>query len=495
MTDSISLPPYSRLPSSPPQTRSVNVVVFIPSIAGSGETAVHIKDLPLPLEFKEISKRLIEAGFKEPTTLASRHRCHDIIVTEGPSGHTNDGGWHINVDQPLLHFYHKVFLASDGEDKPPPYVNEAKLTEGDDTVLIDDLKIRFHRTIRVPDNDKTHALPPDMGKFKLFNIGEAHTAVPKHMLAKDGAFISMYQREAMWMSFNLQNAYPVAVKISVGGVNALTGLPQNVRAKGKQDYLPIGGGHGQLWPDGISTSPGVVRQFVAMPLGKGYTVEEQLTGSENVGGIQIDLFPKYDTQIKFSHLERDVNMYKTARQLGLKAGDSIQMMPYARSIMLTKASPPVVDPQHSLIELTANDESAWVIYVKALTGATLDIVCRSYETTEVLKRRIQERVGIPPDQQRLIFAGKQLQHGDTLSGETLFWHRIVLLWLTLFSDVLSFYKEELAGESTNQISAMAARKGVSKVEQLVDTSGELCERIIGILDVSPRSRSRSGDLK
>jgi len=69
----------------------------------------------------------------------------------------------------------------------------------------------------------------------------------------------MYQREVMWMSFQLRNHSRdlCAVKISVGGVNALTGLPQNVSAKGKQDYLPIGGENGQLWLDGISTSLGV----------------------------------------------------------------------------------------------------------------------------------------------------------------------------------------------------------------------------------------------
>ncbi|KIJ09961.1 hypothetical protein PAXINDRAFT_86725, partial [Paxillus involutus ATCC 200175] len=177
----------------------------------------------------------------------------------------------------------------------------------------------------------------------LSNIGDASATLPISMLAKGGAFISMYQREAMWMSFKLRDESrdPLAVKIPVGGVNALTGLPQNAITKGKQDYLPIGGEHGQLWAfspfftnedDGISTSPGVVRQFVAMPLGKGYTVEGQVTGREvrlilfNVGGIQIDVFPKYDTTgIEFAYLGRNLNMCQTPRQLGLKVGQSIQL--------------------------------------------------------------------------------------------------------------------------------------------------------------------------
>ena len=56
----------------------------------------------------------------------------------------------------------------------------------------------------------------------------------------------MYQREAMWMSFNAPVGRGVAAKISVGGVNALTGLPQSVSATPKQDYLPIGGQNGQM---------------------------------------------------------------------------------------------------------------------------------------------------------------------------------------------------------------------------------------------------------
>ena len=53
----------------------------------------------------------------------------------------------------------------------------------------------------------------------------------------------MYQREAMWMSF--EPVHRCAVKISVGGINALTGLPQNQSVKGKQDYIVVGGRNGQ----------------------------------------------------------------------------------------------------------------------------------------------------------------------------------------------------------------------------------------------------------
>ncbi|KAH8802011.1 hypothetical protein DL96DRAFT_1475918, partial [Flagelloscypha sp. PMI_526] len=118
------------------------------------------------------------------------------------------------------------------------------------------------------------------------------------------------------------SAGPCAIKISVGGINAITGYGQNQETpNGLQDYV-VGGR--QPWLDGIATQPGVIRQFVAMKLGHRYTIEEQLSNTAN-GGIQVDVFPSLEEVVVFECHGYQLPLDKSPQDLNINRGETISM--------------------------------------------------------------------------------------------------------------------------------------------------------------------------
>lgn len=149
------------------------------------------------------------------------------------------------------------------------------------------LTIDFQRTLRIPDDGREYPLPAGLGRFPLRHVDDHPGTVPGRWIEHGGVMLPMYQAEALWILF--RGGYPFALKIAAGKINAVTGEEyRDGLHRDPQDYLVA---PDQPWLDGYCVERGVIRQFVAMPLGAGYSAEEQITGRGTVGGLQIVAYP------------------------------------------------------------------------------------------------------------------------------------------------------------------------------------------------------------
>lgn len=207
----------------------------------------------------------------------------------------------------------------------------------------DGFSLRLVRTLRIPDDGKTYPLPPGLGNFPILKVADYADHLPEEWRKHGGVFIPMYQREAMWIQFSARYWKPNAVKIAIGKVNAVSGKPwDQTLTRDKDDYLVC---PPQPWLDGINAGKDMIRQFVAMPLGMGYTVEAQVTGKEEFGGVQIIVyepkagkFPDEPPQVEQSRLRAALPMSMPAPapmmakkggvEMGLGAGGKMSQKIY-----------------------------------------------------------------------------------------------------------------------------------------------------------------------
>ncbi len=151
-----------------------------------------------------------------------------------------------------------------------------------DQLVMGPVTVDFQRTLRIPETG-LHPLPPGLGRFPLRRVSDYPDTAPAEWLARGGVMLPIYQREAMWLSFDASE--PAALQVGVGKVCAVSGLPWiDHLVKDPQNYVAL---PQQPWLDGINAGDGFIRQFVAVPLGSGATVEGQVTGEETHGGVQL----------------------------------------------------------------------------------------------------------------------------------------------------------------------------------------------------------------
>jgi hypothetical protein len=288
--------------------------------------------------------------------------------------------------------------------KPTLKVNNNKIS-------IDDLNITFKRTIKVPDDGKKYNLPPGLGDYDLIH-------------ENDKIFMPMYQMEAMWINFDSFKNY--AVKVMVGNVNAISGEKQDERKlkNPPQNYLTI---PQQYWLDGIKVKDGssdyygsvnLVRQFVATPYKDDMAIESQLLKEGKIddikGGLQFEIFKRGQTiceavvNNKEIKINETLNKYCKAKNELIIWSDvynfNIRDYMTKGENILTFYSPIKIDLKNS-----------FAVYVKTLTGKTITIYIEGSTTIEQTKMIIESTEGIPIDQQRLIFAGRQLEDGHTIA--------------------------------------------------------------------------------
>ncbi|SDJ40864.1 hypothetical protein [Streptomyces indicus] len=223
--------------------------------------------------------------------------------------------------------------------------------DGDRLRLPGGVSVQFMRTLRLPETG-THALPPGLGVFPLRRVEDFPDTAPQEWLERGGVLLPVYLREAMWLSFG-GSSEPAALQVGVGKVCAVSGKPWRDKLKRHpQNYVVL---PRQPWLDGINSGKGTVRQFVAVPLGLGATVEGQVTGEEHWGGVQLQSFTLNERALeRWREEQRRLAAERSARMRSAGYGGAVPQaagappMPFAAAAPAGGAPVPAAAPAMGL---------------------------------------------------------------------------------------------------------------------------------------------------
>ncbi|KAF2805015.1 ubiquitin-domain-containing protein [Mytilinidion resinicola] len=327
--------------------------------------------------------------------------------------------------------------------------------KNDAVVLNEDLEISFRRTIRVLDNKQTSNLPPDLGAFPLYPVSKYAKTLPADMTSKGGVFLPMYHKS----KHAAQIATPFAIKIYVGGINAISGEPalENMATKLRratmmsnkqgrhllQDYIvatqlklrqfevtpskeamkylqrkhwqgliTVRTPHGESLTFDVASSDTMLSLKKLIKSGKSIATEDQRL---TYGGKSLDdakCFEDYRIEkgnsIALSFVGKTKEAFHQAQQDEWKAAREARELAHAlrRAALLKK---------RDREEMESSGSWSGTVVVKTKAGKQIQLEFDYADTIDDIKTRIEYKEGIPPDQQRLVFKGRQMDDGKTMS--------------------------------------------------------------------------------